>query len=187
MARWKNPLIKSVVLNTLEFPSSERGSSTTGSGRAGIMLCSSIFIVTRQPYTSISFCDDNQGANSIREASPTGKRLVILGANFRGENWRMAVGLLLLRRRVLSLCDDNQGANPIRVDSPTSKRLVILGASFRGENCASGGKASASQASRLIIVRRQPRGQPISSRFAHQQKACNSRCERSRRELRKWR
>ena len=62
----------------------------------------------------------------------------------------MVVGLLLLRRRVLSLCDDNQGANPNREASPTSKRLAILGANFRGENCASGGRASASQASRLF-------------------------------------
>ena len=73
----------------------------------------------------------------------------------------MAVGLLPLRRRVLSLCDDNQGANPIRVASPTSKRLVILGANFRGENCASGGRASASPASHLVIVRRQPGANPI--------------------------
>ena len=103
MARWKNLLIKQpVVLNTLEFPSSERRSSTTGSGRTGIMLYSLIFIVTRQPYTSISFCDDNQGAN------------------------------------------------PVRVAPPTSKRLVVHGANFRGENCASGGRASASQASRLF-------------------------------------
>ena len=114
------------------------------------MLLVYISVVTRLPYTSILFCDDNQGANPIRVASPTSKRLVILGANFRSENWRVAVGLLLLRRRVLSLCDDNQGANPIRVASPTSKRLVILGANVRDENCASGGRASASQASRLF-------------------------------------
>ena len=61
MAHWKNPLIKSVVLNTLEFPISERRSSTTGSGRTGIMLCSLIFIVTRLPYTSISFATTTKG------------------------------------------------------------------------------------------------------------------------------
>ena len=43
MAHWNNPLTKSVVLNTLEFPSSERRSSTTGRGRTGIMLCSLTF------------------------------------------------------------------------------------------------------------------------------------------------
>ena len=58
------------------------------------MLLVIIYVVTCLPYTSISFCDDNQGANPIRVASPTSKkRLVILGANFRGENWRVAVGL----------------------------------------------------------------------------------------------
>ena len=114
------------------------------------MLLVNISVVTRLPYTSISFCDDNQGANPSRVASPTSKRLVILGTNFRGENWVVAIGLLLLSRRVLSLCDDNQGANPFRVASPTSKRLVFLGAKFCGENCASGGRASASQASRLF-------------------------------------
>ena len=114
------------------------------------MLLVNISVATRLLYTSILFCDDNHRANPNRVASPISKRLVILGANFRGDNWRVAVGLLLLRRRDLSLCDDNQGANPIRVASPTSKRLVILGANFRGENCAIGGRASASQASRLF-------------------------------------
>ena len=41
----------------------------------------------------LSFRDDNQGANPIRVASPTSKSRVILGANFRGEDWRVAVGL----------------------------------------------------------------------------------------------
>ena len=82
--------MKSVVLNTLEFPSSRR-SATTGSGKVGMLV--NISVVTRLPYTSVSFCDDNKGANPIRVASPTSKRLVILGANFRGENWRVAVGL----------------------------------------------------------------------------------------------
>ena len=86
-------MIKSVVLNTLDFPSSERRSLTTGSGKIGIMLLVNISVVKRLPYTSISFCDDNQGANPIRVASPTSKRLVILGANFRGESWRVAVGI----------------------------------------------------------------------------------------------
>ena len=44
MAHWKSPLTKSVVLNTLEFPNSERRSSTTGSGKTGIMLYSLIFL-----------------------------------------------------------------------------------------------------------------------------------------------
>ena len=145
-----NPFIKSVVLNTLEFPSSKKRSLTTGSGKIGFMLLVNISVGTRLPYTSTSFCDDNHRANPIRVASPIRKRLVILGANVRRDNWRVAVELLLLRRRVLSLCDDNQGANPIRVAPPTSKRFVILGANFRGENCAVGGRASASQASRLF-------------------------------------
>ena len=59
----------------------------------------------------LSLCDDIQGANPIRVASPTNKRFVILGANFRGENCASAVGLLLLRRRVLSLCDDSKVVN----------------------------------------------------------------------------
>ena len=93
MAHWKNPLIKSVALNIPEFPSSEGRSSTTGSGKIGIMLLVNISVVTRLPCTSMLFCDDNQGANPIRVALPTSKMLVILGANFRGENWRVAVGL----------------------------------------------------------------------------------------------
>ena len=43
-AHWNKPLTKCVVLNILESPSSERRSSTTGSGRTGIMFCSLIFL-----------------------------------------------------------------------------------------------------------------------------------------------
>ena len=104
------------MLSNLESPSSERRSSTTGSGRTGMMFCSLIFfvlIVTRQPYASIWFRDSHQGASLIRVASAQNARqqeLVNLGANYRGESWRVAVGLLLHGRRVL-FEDDPKGVN----------------------------------------------------------------------------
>ena len=113
MAHWKNPLVISVVLKTLD--SLVLREDRRPLEAEGLTLCS----VRRYfcSYTStvcvhlISRRPPRASPNRVASAqNARQQKLVNLGANLRGENWRVVVGLLLHWCRVL-FKDDSKGVN----------------------------------------------------------------------------